>query len=182
MSRQTKQLGSWGLVIALVGSVVSAVMPLAGIVVLAGWIMTVFAYFKASDELGEPNIKGNVVKALIAGILAGLIFVVGGGAMMANMYASMKEGGGMGFGGTGFLIMVLAWVAAIVASWFWYKANDYMAEKTSVKLFKTGGLLMFVGALLTVIMIGGLISLVGEIILIVAWFSVQEQAEETQPA
>ncbi len=180
MSKQTKQLGSWGLVVALVASLLSAVIPFAGIIVLAGWIAAIVGYFKASDELGEPEIKGNVVKALIAGVIAFLVFFLGGGTMVAGMVSQMREGGGMHFGGTGFLLMVVAWIIGLVAAWFWYKANSLLAERTGVNLFKTGGLLMFVGAVLTVILIGGIVSLIGEILLIVAWFSVPEGSEAPQ--
>ncbi len=182
MSKQTKQLGSWGLVVALVGSILGAVIPFVGILALVGWIMAVIAYFKASDELGEPEIKGNVIKAIIAGVIALVVFILGGGTMVVGMVSQMREGGGMHFGGMGFLVMVVAWLIGLTASWFWYRANSYMTDKTGVGLFKTGGLLMFVGAVLAIIMIGGLVSLVGEILLIIAWFSVQEQVREAQTA
>ncbi|RLJ70343.1 putative membrane protein [Hydrogenivirga caldilitoris] len=180
MSKQTKQLGGWGLVGALVASILSAAIPFIGILALVGWILAVIAYIKASEELGEPEIKANVIKAIVAGVVALVVFILGGGTMAAGMLSQMREGGGMHMGGTGLLIMVVAWVIGLVAAWFWYKANSYMTEKTQVGLFKTGGLLMFVGAVLAIILIGGLISLIGEILLIVAWFSVQEKVEEPQ--
>ena len=180
MSKQAKQLGSWGLVVALVASLLSALIPFAGIIVLVGWIVAIVGYFKASDELGEPDIKGNVIKALIAGIVAFIVFFLGGGTMMAGMISEIKGGGGMQFGGVGLLIMIIAWLIWSVAAWFWYKANSTLSEKTGVNLFKIGGLLMFAGAVLTIIVVGGLLSLIGEVLLIVAWFSVPEGAEAGQ--
>jgi len=177
MSKQTKQLGGWGLVVALVGSVLGMVIPFSVILVLAGWIAVLIAYFKASDELGEPEIKNSTLKAIIAGVIGIIVFIVGGGTMMLGMISAMREGGSMHFGGTGFLVMIVAWILFLAASWFWYKANSFLSEKTGVGLFKTGGLLMFIGTVLTIIMIGGLVSLIGEILLIVAWFSVKEAQE-----
>lgn len=177
MSKQTKQLGGWGLVVALVGSVLGMVIPFSMILVLGGWIAVLVAYFKASDELGEPEIKNNTLKAIIAGIVGVIVFMIGGGTMMLSMISSIREGGGMHFGGTGFLVMVIAWILFLAASWFWYKANASLSDKTGVGLFKTGGLLMFIGTVLMIIMVGGLISLIGEILLIVAWFSVKETQE-----
>lgn len=135
------------------------------------------AYFKASDELGEPEIKNNTLKAIIAGIIGIIVFIAGGGTMMLTMISAMREGEGMHFGGASFLVMVIAWVLLLVASWFWYRANTILSEKTGVGLFKSGGLLMFIGAVLMIVMIGWLISLIGEILLIVAWFSVKEVQE-----
>ena len=185
MSKQTKQLGSWGMLGALVASVLGAVIPFVGILALVGWIVTIVAYFKASDELGEPAIKGNVIKAIVAGIVAAVVFIIGGGTMMVGMASYMMEGGGAslgGFGGAGMIAMVIAWLLILVAAWFWYKANAFMTEKTQVGLFKVGGLVMFIGTVLTIVVIGGLVSLIGEILLIVAWFSVKEQTAEAQPA
>ena len=179
MSKRTKQLGGWGLVVALVTSLLSMVIPFAGIIVLGGWIAAIVGYFKASDELGEPEIKGNVIKALVAGAVAFLIFFIGGGTMMVGMVSQMREGG-MHFGGTGFFLMAVAWLIGLVAAWFWYKGNSFLSERTGINLFKIGGLLMLVGTALTIIMIGGLISLVGEVLLIIAWFSVPETTKGAQ--
>ncbi len=177
MSKQAKQLGSWGLVVALAGYLLNIFIPFAWVIGLGGLIAAIVGYFKASDELGEPGIKANVIKAIVIGVIATVVLVVGGGAVLFGMVSQMMEGGGgMGvhLGGAGLLIMLLAWIGMLVATWFWYKANALLSERTNVNLFKTGGLLMFVGAILAVILIGGLISLVGEILLIVAWFSVPE--------
>ncbi len=181
MSRQTKQLGGWGLIFALAGSILGSVIHFAGLLTLIGWIMTVIAYIKASDEYREPQIKSNTVKAVTVGIITFLIFIVAGGTMSMRMMSAMEDGG-MTFSRTGFFLMLLAWISAIIASWFWYKANIHMTERSGVGYFKIGGLLMFVGTILTVIVIGGLVSLVGEILLIIAFFSVPERTGELQTA
>lgn len=180
MSKQTKQLGSWGLVVALIGSLLGVVIPFVGILVLLGWIAVVVGYIKASDELGEPQIKSNVIKAVVSGILALVVFVAGGGAMAFSMASQMRGGDGMNMGAPVIVVMVAAWLMGVLASWFWYKANSHMAERTGINLFKTGGLLMFAGTILALIMIGGLVSLVGEILLIVAWFGVQEERSDVE--
>ncbi len=171
MSKQTKQLGSWGLIVALVASLLGSVVPFASVVALAGWVVALIGYIKASEELGEPRIRGNIIKMVILSVAAMVIFMLGvmmGGSMMMGGERFVPAGN------FGFLMMVVAWLSILGASWFWYKANTLLYEKTNIKLFKTGGLLMFVGAILAIILIGGLISLVGEILLIVAWFNVPE--------
>ncbi|NPA41780.1 MAG: DUF996 domain-containing protein [Aquificae bacterium] len=184
MSKQTKQLGGIGLILVLVGNLLGAVIPFAGLLTLIGWVLAVVAYIKAGDEYGEPAIKGNAIKAVILWIVSVIVFVLGGGALIASVAAGFggSEEIGTGLGGAGLLILVVAWILALVASWFWYKANVFMSQKSQVGLFKTGGLLMFIGTILMIILIGGLISLVGQILLIVAFFSVSEKTTDTQLA
>ncbi len=178
MSKQTKQLGGIGLILALVASVFGVFIPFAGIVALIGWILTVVAYVKASDEYSEPAIKSNAIKAVVLGIVAVVLFALASGSIVASLAAGFGgyEDVGLGLGGAGIAMLLVGWVLTLIASWFWYKANVSMAEKSSVGLFKTGGLLMFVGAILSVILIGGFISLIGQILLIVAFFSTPESS------
>ncbi len=125
------------------------------------------------------SVVSPLIKVIVAGVLALLVVLFSGGMMMAGIMSGSGKTG-MGMGGTSFVLLLVAWVLALVASWFWYRANALLSEKTGVGLFKTGGLVMFIGALLAVIVIGGLVSLVGEILLIVAWFSVPEGSSQLQ--
>jgi len=181
MSKQTKYLGLVGLILILVGNLLSTVVSLAGFLSLVGWILTLIAYLKAADEYGEPAIKSYAIKTAVFAVIATLALIVGGGAVALALLGGLSGTTGdafASFGGMVILVLLVGWVFAVIASWFWYKANVYMAQKTGVGLFKTGGLLMFVGTLLTIILIGGLISLVGHVLLIVAFFSVSEKGAE----
>ncbi len=173
MSKQTKQLGGWGLVTLFGGSLLSLVMPLACIIALVGLILTMKGYFRASNELGEPGIKRNTIKAIVVGIIGIVIFIIGAGAVIAEI----KEGVYPEDIAGPIMVIVVVWIFWLVATWFWYKANALISMGTNVNLFKKGGLLMFVGTVLEIIVIGIPITLVGEILLIVAWFSVPERKE-----
>ncbi len=182
MTRQTKQMGGWGLVVALAGSVLGIVIPIFWIVFLTGWVIAILAYMRASDEYSEPAIKNNVITALILMIVYWVVMFLSGGAMIAGVMTAMVGEGHMGMtmGGIGLLGLIVAWILGVVASWFWYKANRMMTQKSGVNLFKIGGLLFFIGEILTVIFVGSLLILAGLIVLIVAWFSVQEEVGEAQ--
>ncbi len=181
MSRQTKQIGGWGLVIALVGGILSFLVPFLWVIALVGWILALIGYFKASEEYGEEGIKKNTLIAVALLIVSWLVMMIAGGAMtvgLAAMFAGEKTG--MFVGGAGFLIMFLSWVIGVAAAWFWYKANKLMSEKSGVNLFRIGGILFLVGEILMIVLLGGLILLAGLVVLIVAWFSVQEEAGSPQ--
>ncbi|MDQ7037662.1 MAG: DUF996 domain-containing protein [Aquificota bacterium] len=186
MSRQTKQMGGWGLIVALVGGVLALVLPLVWVVALVGWVIAIIGYVKASEEYGEPGIKTNTLIAIAFIITSWVVMLLGGGAMMAGMMSTMMGGGdmGMAIGGAGILGLLVGWVLSVAAGWFWYKANSLLARRSGLNLFSIGGLLFFIGEILTVIFVGGILLLAGFVVLIVAWFTVQEEAgqAETSPS
>jgi uncharacterized membrane protein len=183
MSRQTKQIGGWGLVVVLVGSVLSLVVPVLWVVVLAGWVLALIGYFRASEEYREPAIKTNTLIALVLTVAYWVVLVLSGGFMMVGAMRGMmgEDHAGMAMGG-GLLALVLAWILSMAAGWFWYKANRLMTDRSGLNLFKIGGLLIFIGTVLTPVLIGGILISVGLVVLIVAWFTVQEEAGQTEPS
>ncbi|GEM_PF-1636862 len=182
MSRQTKQMGGWGLVVALVGSVLTLVLPIMWVVSLVGWIIAIIGYVKASEEYREPGIKTSTLIALALMVAYWIVMFLAGGAMVAGMMSTMMGGEGMGMaiGGMGILGMLLAWILSVVAGWFWYKANSLLTERSGLNLFRIGGLLFFIGEILMIIIIGGLLVLAGLVVLIVAWFTVQEEVGQAE--
>jgi len=75
--------------------------------------------------------------------------------------------------------LVILFIFVVVAAIFYRKSLTTLAEKTGVGLFGTAGLLILIGAVLTIIVIGLLLIWIAEILLIVAFFWIR--AEPTQP-
>ncbi len=173
ISKQTKHLGGWGLLVLVGASLLGSVIPLACIISLASTIVTLIGYFRASDELGEPEIKRNIIKAILVVIIGVVILIIS--SVIITVEIGKEDAYFEDIASSSIVVMLVFWIILLVANWFWYKANVLLSLRTNINLFKTGGLLIFVGTILGIILIGILISMVGSILLIIAWFSVPER-------
>ncbi|MFW6020283.1 MAG: DUF996 domain-containing protein, partial [Bacteroidales bacterium] len=79
--------------------------------------------------------------------------------------------------GSGLLIIsvVLIFVFTILGYYFWFQSLRLLAKKTKVDYFRIAGLLYFIGAITSIILVGGLIILAAWIIHIVAYFNIQPE-------
>jgi uncharacterized membrane protein len=75
--------------------------------------------------------------------------------------------------------LVILFIFVVVAAIFYRKSLTTLAEKTGVGLFGTAGLLLLIGAVLTIIAIGFLLIWVALILVTAAFFKIR--AEPTQP-
>ncbi|MGH8363196.1 MAG: DUF996 domain-containing protein, partial [Gammaproteobacteria bacterium] len=74
-------------------------------------------------------------------------------------------------------------VLCMVGAWFWYQASIPLAEGAGVSLYKTGGLLIFIGAITLVVFgLGFIVILIGEIMQTVAFFTTSEKVPANLPA
>jgi uncharacterized membrane protein len=75
--------------------------------------------------------------------------------------------------------LVILFIFVVVATIFYRKSLTTLAEKTGVGRFGTAGLLLLIGAVLTIIAIGFLLIWIALILLTAAFFQIR--AEPTQP-
>ena len=75
------------------------------------------------------------------------------------------------------LALVVLFVVLVISSFLIKKSLDLTSAKTGVGMFHTAGLLLLIGAFLTIIIIGFLLMFIALILLIVAFFRIR-----TQPA
>jgi uncharacterized membrane protein len=155
-----------------------------------------------SDHYKEAGIFNNALYAVIIAIIGGVAFV---GAIVASVFAFLSnlpawartliesgEWAGLAsefraraltdisfiwpFIGGIILALVVLFIFAVIAMVFFRKSLSSLSTKTGVGLFGTAGLLMLIGAVLTIIIIGFLLIWIAWILLIVAFFSVKTQA------
>lgn len=72
------------------------------------------------------------------------------------------------------LALVVAWVMLLIGALYLRKSYNSIAEHTKVDLFKTTGLVNFIGAATLIIVIGIFIILIARILEIVSYFSLPE--------
>ena len=68
-------------------------------------------------------------------------------------------------------------VGAIIGFYFLFQGLKVLAAESGMNHFRTAGLLYFVGAIASIILIGGLVILVAWVFHIVAYFSIQPEEQ-----
>jgi uncharacterized membrane protein len=86
-----------------------------------------------------------------------------------------------------YIVIVLAgllvfFVFAVIAAIFYRKSLKSLSEKTGVGLFGTTGLILLIGAVLTIILVGFLLLWIALILLTVAFFSIKPEPAQPPPA
>lgn len=149
-----------------IGSILE-IIPFLSIV---GYILTLIAVKYVSDEVNDSTIFTDMLYAVITGIIG---FAVGAFTLFFGALSSVFTAGVGGITG-GITFLVVIWIALVISSIFTRRAFDKMATRLGVDTFRTAGTLYFVGALLTIILVGFLLLLVAFILQIIAFFSIHE--------
>jgi uncharacterized membrane protein len=188
-----KIIGGIGALLMLIGGIITAAT--AGVLSLIGFIMVFIAVKMIADETKEKAIFDNYLYSFIAGIIAivavvAIVFVVlasVGGIQFFYDLQNMAMSDPMEIWNTiqpvvfgciaGLLVL---WIIAVIASLFIRKSFNLIAEKTGVKWFATTGLLIFIGAITTIIIVGFIILLIAMILEIVAFFSLPDKIAPTK--
>ena len=166
-------LGFTGSVFGLI-SLVILHEALAYFISIVGAIFVLIATKILSDITGIKDIFINYLYATILGIITLLIVII-----LTALFFGTIEGIILWdietlisiFGISLVLIYLL-----IVGSCFFTKRCFYLiAEHTNTKLFRTTGLLGFIGGILTIILIGFIILFVAEVLSAIAFLSLKEK-------
>lgn len=156
-----------------IGSILQ-IIPFLSVV---GYVLVLIAVKYVSDEVQDSSIFTNMLYAVITGIvgvaLGASVFFFGA---LSSIYTS-----GLGAIGGAIGFLAIAWIALIISSLFVRRAFDGMATKLGVGTFRTAGLLYFVGALLTIVLVGVLLLFVAFILQVVAFFSINESGGMARP-
>jgi uncharacterized membrane protein len=159
-----------------IGSILQ-IIPFLSII---GYILTLIAVKYISDEVQDPSIFTDMVYAVLAGIVGAGVgaFILIFSFVLAAPFAPPTGGASFGlaafFGILSFL--AVAWIALILSAIFIRRAFERIATRLNVGAFRTAGTLYFIGALLTIVLVGLIIIFVAFIVQIVAFFSIQEGA------
>jgi uncharacterized membrane protein len=190
MKKQAITLGRIGILLPI-----ASFIPLLGSVAgLSSMILLLMSFHYFSKEFENPPMfKKALIGYLvpvIASIIGMIIIGIGAGAAFLTMSADGFDPDNIqqlmtvifesGLTIVGVLLML---AGAIIGSYFIFQALKALAASSGVKLFRTAGLLYFIGSLgLILFGLGAIVFFVGWIIHIVAYFSIQAEepmAEQT---
>ena len=164
--------------LAGVGSILLVVpVPFLGIV---GIILVLLGMKNLSQAYNDPSIWKNTLYAFIFGII-GIIVTSLTLASLFIGFGSIFSGGFL-FGGIIVLVatLVLGFVFYLLEAIYIRRAFDSLADKSGVGLFRTGGLLLLIGAVLTIILIGLFLIFIAWILILVAFFSIPTEMQQSQ--
>ena len=153
----------------LLGGIGSILLFVPG-VNLVGFILILIATKFVSDEVGDKKIFDDMIYAVAAAIIG---FAVGAFSLFTGLLTGIFTlGAGALIGVVAGLVVI--WAFLIVSAYFIRRAYDSMAVHLGVDSFKTAGMLYFIGALLTVVLVGFLVLFIAFIFQIIAFFSIRE--------
>ena len=147
------------------------VVSIVGIILLFVGIKGLSEYYK-DDSIYRNAIWGVIfgIIALVAIAVAVPIFIMGG------VFSSFALGApGIGFGLVSLLLIaVIVFIFYVIAAMYFRRAFNSLAQRTGEHMFETAGKLLFIGAILTILfLIGLLLIFVAWIIATIAFFSIK---------
>ncbi len=182
---QAKILGGIGALLSLL-TIVPTIGFLLGII---GLVLIFIAVKYIADETKNHSIFQNYLMNFLFSIIAIVaVFVImimsfglaGGMSWVTSLQeqnitdpSAVLSNFGTLIGGC-VLALFVAWILLIISSLYLRKSYNSIAEHTKVDLFKTTGLVYFIGAVTLIIIIGVFIIIVAKILELVAYFSLPE--------
>jgi len=202
MDLQTsKNLGGIGALLLFIGSLFFSVHFLAGLVPLIGFILILIALKSFADHYKDAGIFNNALYGFITAIVGVVVavgtFIATALAVVADLgitdWTSAAEWTAVLTSETALeslltllggviIAFVILFVFAILTGWLYRKSLGVLASKSGVGLFGTAGLLILVGAVLTIVLVGFLLIWISFLLIAIAFFSMKPTAVEPPPS
>jgi uncharacterized membrane protein len=210
MDPQTsKNLGGVGALLLFIGPLlgfVPYVGVVGGLIGLVGFILVLVALKSFADHYKEASIFNNSLYGFILSIVGGVVFVAALfvtlvsfftnvlGIELATAFSDPTAFSNIDWAEAilwenlaahvGALLgsFVILFIFVVVAAIFYRKSLTTLAEKTGVGLFSTAGLLLLIGAVLTIILIGFVLIWIAFLLVAIAFFSMKPTAVEPPPS
>lgn len=197
----SKNLGGVGALLLFVGPLLSFGHFLAGFIPLIGFILVLIALKSFADHYNDAGIFNNALYGFITAIV-GIVLAVG--AFIATALAVVSDLGITDWtnaaewtavlnaetafdslltllGGV-IIAFVILFAFAIVTALLYRKTLGILASKSGVGLFGTAGLLLLIGAVLTIILVGLILIWISFLLIAIAFFSIKPTAVKPSPS
>ncbi|MGA2664508.1 MAG: DUF996 domain-containing protein [Nitrososphaerales archaeon] len=182
-----------------IGSIMVLLFIIPGfgsILSIIGWILVLIAVYNIAGFVGDRSIfKDALVSGVVAivGIAAGVLVIlasvlrfvhangltlVSGPHSLRTLNAtSFSSGQVTGVGGLvvgSVLGLVILWIFFLVSAIFLRRSFTKIATRLNVKRFATAALLYLIGAALTIVLVGFVVTFVADILMVIAFFSMPD--------
>ena len=179
-----KTLGGIGAILTLL---LLVPFNVGAVLVIIGWILILLALRNISNSVKERSIFNNAIIAAVLAIVATAVFAIvvasavlgfiGLGGLPSS--SSVPPADFLGLIAGVLAGLAVAWVLGVIGSYFLWQSFKTVAAKSNVKLFQTAGLVFFIGSILTIILVGFVVTFVAQILFIVAFFSLPDNPPQT---
>lgn len=202
-----KYLGGVGAILLIIGSLAGLGYGYAGILDLIGVILVLIALSGLAGQYKESGIFNNAIYGIVAVIIGAIVFGLLLFLVIFNLLSSIPGFSGLNWSDpnavsnffTNFFTnpsnisdllnvaaeAILAWVVFIIflsiGGYLAWRGLRTLSSKSRVGLFGTAGLLIFIGAILTIVFIGLLLVWISFILLAIAFFQLRPQAPQPAP-
>jgi len=142
-------------------------------------ILMLIALKGLSEDYNEQDIFKNALYGVIFCRVAGIaaVAVMDGSFLLGGITAPAFGPGSALFFASGIIIgVVVLFIFYLFGAIFFKKSFDILSVKSGEKMFSTAGLLLLIGALLTIILVGFVVMFVAWILAAVAFFSIKTPA------
>ncbi|HYB68859.1 MAG TPA: DUF996 domain-containing protein [Candidatus Acidoferrales bacterium] len=200
-----KILGGIGAILMFIGFIPLG-EPSTGIIALIGLILVLVALHGFASYYKESAIFNNsiygIIAAIVGAVIAGIVVVVSVLTNLKNFLYKIYPGWNGDWSKLSgltpttsnitwstvqplleglILALVVLWIFIIIATFFARRSLKTLSAKTSVGLFSTAGQLLFIGAFLTIILIGFLLMWIAVLLAAIAFFQIKSQPEQPAP-
>jgi len=155
---------------------------------IIGFILILVAIREISEVVADRSIFNDMLVAVglaIAGIIVGVLVVVGSVLHFLGMNAlnlgpnfnpsTVPTGDWVGLIGSVLVGLVVIWAMMLVSAIYVRRAYGEISSKLGVSMFETAGLVYLIGAATTIILVGFVLLLVAQVLVVVAFFSIEER-------
>ncbi len=166
---------------AIIGSILLIIggipfVPYLGILSIVGIILLIMAIKGFSQYYQDPAMYDNALRGVIYYIIAAIVLAVSIGLLWASIASFMTVFlVGLGILGIiGFIVaLVIAFIFYIMAAKRLRLTLNSLAQRTGEKSFETAGTLLWWGAILTIVFIGGILIFIAWIFATIGFFSMK---------
>lgn len=155
-----------------IGAILVAIGSFFPILSLIGIILVLIAMKGLAEHYSEPRIFDNALYGFVFGI-------IGIAAAMVVFFMGIFTGAFFAFPLIIIVALVVMFVFFLLQALYYRNSFNILSEKSGEKMFGTAGLLLLIGAVLTIILVGLLLLLVAWILAAVGFFSIKTPT--TQP-
>ncbi|MGA2310410.1 MAG: DUF996 domain-containing protein [Candidatus Bathyarchaeia archaeon] len=147
---------------------------ISGVLGLVGIILVLIGMKNLAEHYRDDGIYRNALYGFIFGII-GVVAVAS--VVITLLFGWFFEVGSFsGILGAIILTLLVVFIFYVLEAVYCRRALDSLADKSGEKMFDTAGLLLLIGAALTIILVGLIIVFSAWILVAVAFFSIREPA------
>jgi uncharacterized membrane protein len=154
---------------------------------IIGIIMVLVGMKNLSKAYNDESIWKNTLYAVIFGIIG---IVASGVTLVSLFFGGIFAGAAVGLeDATGLVGLIAGLIIFLFVAFIFYlleaiyirRAFDTLANKSGVGLFRTGGMLLLIGAILTIVLVGLFLIFIAWILILVAFFQIPSSPQSQMP-